>query len=533
MLRIPPLRSASFPPLRSLAAALLAVLLLVGLVPATPVAAASKSLALTPGASSWATIGSSRTTSIASVAVTVPSAVPLEVGVQFRASSHASGYRAELAIGSDGSVAGSFSRVKSGARTSLGTSTPLGLTVKPGQVVHLEAAVAASKPVRLYLRAWLDGTIKVPNWQLSASDSSSGRITKAGKTYLWAAPDAGTQATKLVYGSVSVKSYSASKAAAVGVVEPEPNSDTFSIAVLPDTQAETNDPANRQFLNRVNWMVANKDAFDLRYVLHTGDVTNWGWLDPAQLTRAKAAMTVLNDAGLPYALTVGNHDTEAVGWNNVAGSSGYGGSAYMNNPECPSRLGAAACKSWLLLRHTEAFNKTFPLSGMGGVGGAYEAGKVDNYWTTFSANGSTWLVLTLELWPRKEVVAWARDVVASHPEDNVIIQTHNYVTRKGGIEGSNGGYGATSPRYLYDQVVSKYSNVKLVFSGHTGGFTSRVDKPHGNTVLSFLGNQLGRGDNPVRIVTVNTRTGDVYSTVYDPIDTRTAGSTHGRISIIR
>ena len=81
--------------------------------------------------------------------------------------------------------------------------------------------------------------------------------------------------------------------------------------------------------------------------------------------------------------------------------------------------------------------------------------------------------------------------------------------------------------------MSKYSNVKLVFSGHTGHFTSRVDSPHGNTVVSYLGNVLARGTNPVRIITINTRSGDVFSTVYDPIRMETAGSTHNRISLIR
>jgi hypothetical protein len=318
------------------------------------------------------------------------------------------------------------------------------------------------------------------------------------------------------------------------VPAPAGTDNTFGIAVIPDTQAETNNTANTPFLNRVNWMVANKTKLDLRYVLHTGDMTNWGWLDSGQLTRAKAAMDVLKKNGLPYALTVGNHDTRAVGWDGVAGSSKYGGAAYMNNPECVIKLGDAACKSWLLARQTTNFNQTFPLSGMGNVGGAFEAGKDDNIWTSFTANNTKWLVLTMELWPRAEAVAWAKNVVATHPSYNVIIQTHHYLNGDATISSSNGGYGSNSPKYIYNEIVSKYANVKLVFSGHTGGFTSRSDAPNGNTVVSYLGNDMGGPTyNPVRTLSINTATGQVTSTVYDPIHSKTVNTTSNTITIIK
>ncbi len=508
--------------------------LIVGLVPVLPAHAASAGVPLSPGSSGWAKVSGTRTTSIASAAVTIPSAIPVTFGFQFRAGSTASGYRARLTVTADGSVSGSFSRVASGNETMLDGTTSLGLQVRPGQVVHLEAAAAAKRTVRLYLRAWLDDTIKPPTWQLTAKDSSSRRIRTSGRTYLWAEPGAGTQPGTLACSAVSVRSYSAGRAAAVGVVAPEPNSDLFSIGVIPDTQDETNNTANTPFLNRVHWMVANTSRFDLRYVLHTGDMTNWGWLDSSQLARAGAAIDVLRNAGLPYSLAIGNHDTEAVGWNGVAGSSGYGGSAYMYNPECPATLGADACKSGLLVRRTDAFNQTFPLSSIQNVGGAYESGRIDNNWTTFSANGTRWLVLTLELWPRREVVAWAKDVVASHPNHNVIVQTHSYLTGSGKIWTSNGGYGATSPKYLYEKVIKPYANVSLVFSGHTGKFRQRTDSYGGHRVVSFLGNKLsGWGNDPVRIVTINTATGVVSSAVYNPLQGDTIDVTSSRISIIR
>jgi len=523
---------------RHLQCALLAVILTLGVVPTGASATTGRSISLPPGGSGWVSIGSIRASTIAAAVVTVPAAGSFDVGLQFRASGHGTGYRVLLTMGADGAVTGGFRRVDAGTDTGLGTPAALAFRARPGAQVHLEAAAVGSLVVKLYLRAWLNGDKKPSTWLLSAGDATSARLTSGGRTYLWAHSDAAS-ALRLPYTRTSSKSFSAAKALRIGFGDAAKaaaagaGQDTFSIAIIPDTQAETNNVRNTPFLNRTTWLAANKDRLDLRYVLHTGDMTNWGWLDPGQLSRARTAMAVLSGAGLPYALTIGNHDTAAVGWNGVRGSTGHGGSAYMYNPECRGRLGASACKSWLLVRHTEAFNTTFPLEGMGNVGGAFEEGAVDDYWTTFSANGTNWLVLTLELWPRKEVVAWARTVVASHPDHNVIIQTHSYLDRHGRITTSNGGYGATSPRYLYDQVVSRYSNVKLVFSGHTGRFTSRADTANGNTVVSYLGNDLGGPTyNPVRILTINTSTGDLTSTVYDPIRNNTAGTTTRAIRII-
>jgi hypothetical protein len=494
---------------------------------ATPAVAASKALSLAPGTTSWVTLGATRTSSIASVAVTVPRTLPVTFGLQQRAT-HSSGYRTTISISADGTVSASLGRMDAGAETTLVPSTGLGIGVYPGDTVRFEAAVVAKSRVWLYLRAWTGAQAKPATWQLAVSDASSKRRT-SGRTYLWA--ESGETA-RLEYGSVSVKSYTAARGRAVGVAPPEPGGDTFSIAVIPDTQTETNNTANTPFLHRVNWLVSNRNAFDLRYVLHTGDVTNWGWLDPGQFTRADAAMDVIGRAGIPYSLTIGNHDTAAVGWNGHGTT--YGGGPYDKNPECVARLGAQACNSRLLLRKTEAFNQTFPVGGVAGLGGVFEAGKVDNNWTTFTANTTRWLVLTLELWPRTAVVDWARSVVAAHPGENVIIQTHDYLTAKRTIERTNGGYGATSPRYLYDTVVSRYANVKLVFSGHTGTFGSRVDTPDGRTVVSYLGNMLsGSGHNPVRVVSVNTRSGDVFSRVYDPLNAKLVQATSNNIAITR
>jgi hypothetical protein len=287
--------------------------------------------------------------------------------------------------------------------------------------------------------------------------------------------------------------------------------DAFSIAVIPDTQNEVLFDQDQRFVRRTTWLADQQESLDLRYVVHTGDVTNWGWLAPSQFSKAKDAVSRLVQAAIPYSLVIGNHDTAAVGWDGKPGT-GYGGGAYMKNAECPNRVGAANCNSKTLVRWTDAFNTAFPLSSIENVGGAFEAGRVDNIWTTFSAGDTRWLVLTLELWPRNAVVDWARSVVSSHPGHNVIVATHHYLDANATISKSNGGYGANSPAYLYKQLISKYSNIKIVLSGHTGGFAHRTDSVGSGKVLSFLGNDAGQVE-PVRILRIDPVTGSVTGRV--------------------
>ena len=126
------------------------------------------------------------------------------------------------------------------------------------------------------------------------------------------------------------------------------------------------------------------------------------------------------------------------------------------------------------------------------------------------------MVLNLELWQRTEVIDWAASVVAAHPHANVIVVTHSYLNGDSTIYGSNGGYGSNSPQTLYDRVISKYPNVKLVFSGHTGVAGGRTDSPNGNKVASFLANEPGDGKDWVSLIHIDTQTGTVSRTLYAP-----------------
>ncbi len=204
----------------------------------------------------------------------------------------------------------------------------------------------------------------------------------------------------------------------------------------------------------------------------------------------------LEDAKLPYSLTIGNHDSNATG-------PGGGARPVLNIHDEQ--------------RRTTTFNQYFPAQRFGAVRGAYEAGKVDNVWSSFVAGGQKWMVLNIELWPRKGAVDWAKSVVASRPDHNVIISTNSYLNSDGSISTSNGGYGDTSPKYLYDELVSQYPNVRVVLSGHVGSTRTRIDTGvKGNRIVTYLTAIHSRSTNPIRFIEMDTAANTARTWVYGP-----------------
>ena len=202
-------------------------------------------------------------------------------------------------------------------------------------------------------------------------------------------------------------------------------------------------------------------TLNLQYVLHSGDVTNWGERDTPQLDMASEAIKRLEQVKLPYMLTVGNHDTRAVC---------AGGSA------CPGE------KAWETVRQLPAFNRYFNARfSNGGVAGQFAAGDLSNVYSTFEAGGLKWLVMSLELWPRAEVLTWADGIIKSMPTRNVIIVTHSFLNSGGAIRADNGGYGISSPATIYEKVIKYNPNVRFVFSGHEGTRRASSCRPAATT----------------------------------------------------
>ena len=281
------------------------------------------------------------------------------------------------------------------------------------------------------------------------------------------------------------------KAAAKPAPPPADSGGVFRFAVIPDTQNEVLRTSDQRMPQRVSWLRANAAQLGLTWVLHVGDLQNWDTADHIQYATNSAWLAPLGTSGIPYASAIGNHDTAAVC---------PGGSA------CPGQVTNIA------VRNTTTWNAYYPPSRFG-YEGLFEAGKSDNGFRTFTAGGLDWMVLTLELWPRTEVISWAKNVVATHPKHNVILLTHAFLEGDGSLSSSQGGYGANSPATLW-AALDDYPNVVMTFSGHVGSSAQRsLSGVDGHLNVAYLTCYHDGYLNPTRIVTVDTTNGTVSTEV--------------------
>jgi hypothetical protein len=259
---------------------------------------------------------------------------------------------------------------------------------------------------------------------------------------------------------------------------PAPVPGGFTLAVLPDTQMYAW-KFPELYPAQTKWIAENARRYHMAYVLHVGDITQHNTNSQWEVAvRAHALMAAV----VPCAVTVGNHDL------------GPEGRATSRDSE---------------------FTKFFPLESFRKwptFGGVYdrEPQRTENNFHRFEAGGRKWLILALEFGPRDDVVRWANEVVAQHPDHSAILVTHAYlrpdnsrfdrrilleaaknkVQRNKGIDQyalSKSPEGYNDGEDLWQKLVAKHRNFSLVVSGHVT-VTGRLDSvgEHGNTVHQML-----------------------------------------------
>ncbi|MFO1475791.1 MAG: metallophosphoesterase [Verrucomicrobiota bacterium] len=216
----------------------------------------------------------------------------------------------------------------------------------------------------------------------------------------------------------------------------------FSIAVLPDTQTYAREEAGAtldMFRAQTQWIVDHRDSMNIRFVLHEGDITESNWSH--EWDNARSCIGLL-DGVVPYALAVGNHDG-----------------------------------IWTPQNLTAQFNAAFPVSryqDLPSFGGVFESNRLDNSYHYFTAGGLDWLVFSLEFGPRNEVLAWANQIAAEHPDRHVIVVTHAHVYFDNTLYGAWPGqwwlptdYGRDNNGVdVWEKFLRHPAGMGFVFSGH-------------------------------------------------------------------
>ena len=281
----------------------------------------------------------------------------------------------------------------------------------------------------------------------------------------------------------------------------------FTFAVIPDTQnydgegrhtkrgrAPGKGPTrNQKFDAVVDWLLANAEKENIRFVTHTGDIVDMN--NDFQWRFASNAMARL-DGKLPYSVVPGNHDMTAAGdttlFRRYFPASRYDGNAW--------------------------YAGTF--SGFTNSAGIFVSGGNANTICLFEYGSEKFVVVSLECNAPDPVLDWASKELGKYADRHVIVATHQDL---GAIKSKDGrrilndtqgltkeqlaayepdlsllgrmewfkchGKDGNSGRAIWEKFTSRHKNVFLVVSGDQGMIKiTRVDERgvHGNMVYSLM-----------------------------------------------
>ena len=220
----------------------------------------------------------------------------------------------------------------------------------------------------------------------------------------------------------------------------------FTVVVLPDTQ-NYSQSYPQIFDSQTQWIASNAAAQNINLVIGEGDIVNVS-SSATQWANAVHSIGILDQAQIPYALAIGNHDYDtlpptnrkATLFNQYFGPSRYAGKPYYGTTNYPS-------------------------------------GSNENFYETFTWGGKTYLILVLEFVPRSGAVAWAKSVLGSNSDKEVIVVTHSYLYSDGTTVDqcdTSDMVGDDDGAMLWSNLISQYPNISVVLNGHiTNKFSAR------------------------------------------------------------
>ena len=200
----------------------------------------------------------------------------------------------------------------------------------------------------------------------------------------------------------------------------------YTIAWISDTQNLV-DHQNDAFESMMIYLKNNQQKEDIRFLIHTGDVINIYSIE-SQWQNARQAFDIIEDK-IDHSIIAGNHD--------LANDNKY---------------------------FIEYFGKHDNMTYDNGLASAdiVEGDKLE------------YLIISLSYDPSDEMLTWANKMIMDHPDKIVIVDTHSYLN----IDGSLTAIGEN----IYQKLISKHDNIRLVLCGHIHGIYSGIN----NEVISLL-----------------------------------------------
>jgi len=252
---------------------------------------------------------------------------------------------------------------------------------------------------------------------------------------------------------------------------PEP----FTIVLLPDTQFYSQ-KFPETYLAQTRWIKETATELNTKFAIHLGDIVETPQSE-AEWQVADRAHKEL-DGHVPYSMLPGNHD------------GAPGNLALYNRYFGPARF---VDQPW----YGESVSPT---------------NNAVNY-CRFAAGGRQWMVLSLTYDPTAAELAWAREVAAAHPDDDIILATHVYLIR-GDKKGPRG-------RLIWDKLVRMSPNIRIAVGGHVPAVAHGISvNDSGGEVLEILSDYQGLpngGNGWLQTMRFDPVDGTVHVEAYSPL----------------
>jgi hypothetical protein len=270
--------------------------------------------------------------------------------------------------------------------------------------------------------------------------------------------------------------------------------DPFMVVALPDTQNYSQSyPAT--FDAQTQWIADNTVTENIKFVTHLGDIVQ-NWNNLGEWANAKASMTILDTAGMPYGTVMGNHDGRSDG-RQTNYLDNFGPQHYQN-------------KTW--------------------YGGASPSG-LSNY-QTIIAGGREFLFLHVQIDTPQVELDWAQGILEHNRNKPVIFSTHRYLQDFRVMQGRYTDYDYPGfddyyePDYimsedLFQNFIKTNRNIFMVLCGHCGGQYHQVSQndwglPVFEILQDFDSFTPNGGDGWMRLFTFDTDANQIHVQMYSP-----------------
>jgi hypothetical protein len=251
---------------------------------------------------------------------------------------------------------------------------------------------------------------------------------------------------------------------------------SFTVIALPDTQNYASSYPDI-FTNQTQWIVANREAFNIVYVAHEGDIV-YTASSTTQWKRADTSMSYLEDPvttglpdGIPYSIMPGNHD---VG-----------------------------------LRFDLYFGVA-RFSGRNYYGGHFSNTNQNNY-VLFDVGDLHYISISLSYNPDINVLHWTENILQTYSDRKAIIISHSI------LDNPTGDW--TIPGLHIYNAVKEHPNVFLMLCGHNHYEARRSDTYNGHTIHTLLADYQdypNGGDGWLRIMEIWPATNEIKVKTYSP-----------------